>query len=173
MGKDQKTSEEIVSFISNFMDNNSDDLVFSIRRLIVYTETKSRNIEKMFAGMKLEYSEERQKVFSAVKSKKDNFFRMIRKNQLQNNGIRKQENQKTEKRIMNEIELSRMKETEFSVEVIDIAVARNKLYVRFRQALKKDIQDYEHRIAKNRISRLDYSGIITKYQKRLERNKIV
>ena len=129
IGIDQKISEEIVSFVSVFMDNNCNDLTFSLKRSISTTESKARNVEKMLSSMKIGYSEEREKVISLIKRRKDQFFSLLRRKQ--HGDIQKigQENRDKEFKIISLIEQSRIKENEHYVEVVDIAIARNKLYV--------------------------------------------
>ena len=170
IGIDQKISEEIVSFISTYMDKNPDDLVFSLRRLIMNTDTKARSTEKLFFSMKIEYSEEREKIISLIKKKKDHFFSMLRRKEHGDIQKKIQENRDKEHNIINSIEQSRMKENEHCAEALDIAIARNKLYVIIIKALKKEIQECEYKIGKNKILRADMAEIMRKNNKKIERS---
>jgi hypothetical protein len=113
------------------MDNNTDDLVFTLRRLILSTETKARSIEKMFSRLKIENSEEREKVITEIKKKKDKFLGELKRTQRKNIQEIVKSNKEKEDFIGSLIEQARMKENEQCAEIIDIAIARNKLYVSF------------------------------------------
>lgn len=130
VGIDQKISEEIVAFISNYMDKNSEDLSFKIRRLISSAETKARSIEKRFSSLKIECSEEREKIITEIKKKKDIFLSNLRRKQHKDLQSTLTKNRDSEVNFIGFIEQARMKENECCAEVIDIAIARNKLYVK-------------------------------------------
>jgi aurora kinase, other len=131
LGTDQKISEEVVSFISSYMDTYTDNLTFNLRRLILSSETKARNIEKIFSTMKIKYTEQRQSIISQIKKKKDVFFNLLKKKYNKEVFEKNQENKSKELEIITKIEQSRMKEAEYSTEIKDIAIARNRLYVIF------------------------------------------
>ena len=63
-----------------------------------------------------------------------------------------------------------MKENEHCAEALDIAIARNKLYVIIIKALKKEIQECEYKIGKNKILRADMAEIMRKNNKKIERS---
>lgn len=130
VGLDQKLSEEIVTFVSNYMDENPEDLAFALRRLINLTESKARSLEKSFSNMKILYSEEREKILTLIKKKKDQFFSLLRRKQHGDIQKISQENREKEYKIINFIENSRQKENEHCVEVLDITIAQNKILVK-------------------------------------------
>lgn len=129
VGADQKLSEEIVNFISEYMENSSDSLNLNLKRLILQTENRLKGLEKKFSGLKVEYSEEREKIINEIKKKKDNFFSGLKRKQFFDYQKVVVENRVKENEMMALVEQARMKENLECAELIDIAIARNKLCV--------------------------------------------
>jgi aurora kinase len=131
-GPDLQLSNDIVTFISDHMESNKDDLSLHLKRLLMQTESKSKTLEKKLAGLKTEISEEREKIINDIKKKKDLFFSGLKRLQHLDHSRVLNENRAKESEILVLIEQSRLKEKEKNTDLIDIAIARNKLYVIFK-----------------------------------------
>lgn len=129
IGVDQRLSEEIVNFISEYMENSSDSLNLNLKRIVLQTDNRTKALEKKFSGLKIEYSEEREKIINEIKKKKDFFFSGLKRKQFFDYQKVVGENRMKENEMLTLVEQARMKESLKCADIIDIAIARNKLYV--------------------------------------------
>ena len=128
-GPDLALSNDIVTFISDHMETNKDDLSLHLKRLIMQTDSKAKTLEKRFSSLKNEILEEREKIINNIKKKKDHFFSSLKRQQYQDHQKILQENFDRESEILTQIDQARQSEKSKTADLTDIAIARNQLFV--------------------------------------------
>lgn len=168
-GPDLALSNDIVTFISDHMETNKDDLSLHLKRLIMQTDSKVKTLEKRFSSLKTEILEEREKIINNIKKKKDHFFSSLKRQQYQEHQKILQENYLKESEILSQIDQARQSEKSKTADLTDIAIARNQLFVIETQGLKREIQELEYKIGKHRIQHAEKRNLYKKNLSKLDK----